>query len=356
MIGYYAHQHGSGHCNYAEIFSGIFKKEMAIFTSYKYDFSGKSKLIKLADENPDGSVFHQNQVSPPGYLHYSPVGQNSIRKRSLQLLQCIVAMEIDLLIVDVSAEIAALSRASSIPYAYVRLPGERNDLAHLEAFKGAVFTLAYFPESFEIPSTPQWLRKKTIYLGFLSRKIFSTNIEKAKTKIDKITVLSGKGGNENLQNSIPFLLDRFTEAQIALLGEYNETLENDRLDYNGFINDPETEIHNSDLVVANCGLNTVSELLQLQIPYVAIPEHRPFEEQEAMAEMLHRKGLALKLDQLSWLTDQEILNCKRIPVENETDKNLKLFKQLVKDERQAYPGIPELFRKKKEKSIYELQR
>lgn len=356
MIGYYAHQHGSGHCNYAEIFSGIFKKEMAIFTSYEYDFSGKSKLIKLADENPDGSVFPRNQISPPGYLHYSPVGQNSIRKRSLQLLQSIVEMEIDLLIVDVSAEIAALSRASSIPYAYVRLPGDRNDLAHLEAFKGAVFTLAYFPESFEIPSTPAWLRKKTIYLGFLSREIFRANIEKTRKKIDKITVLSGKGGNENLQNSIPFLLRRFPEAQIGLLGEYNEILDNDSLDYKGFINDPETEIHNSDLVVSNCGLNTVSEVIQLQIPYVSIPEHRPFEEQQIMAEILHRKELAFNLDQLSFLSDKEILNSKRIPIENETDKNLNLFKRLMKDKHQAYPGIPELFRKKKEKSMYESHR
>ncbi len=347
MIGYYAHQHGSGHCNYAEIFSKIFIEEMVIFTSYEYDFSGKSKLIKLADENPDGSYFKQNQIAPPGYLHYSPVGQKSIKKRSLQLLQNIVEMKIDLLIVDVSAEIAALARASSIPYAYVRLPGERNDSAHLEAFKGAVFTLAYFPESFEISTTPEWLRKKTIYLGFLSRKISGMNDEKPETKIKKITVLSGKGGNENLQNAIPLLLEKFTYARIILLGEYEEIRDNDRLEYKGFINDPEKEIQNSDLVVANCGLNTVSELSQLQIPYVAIPESRPFEEQEIMAEILYSKRLALALNELPFITDEEIFNFNKNIIENETDKNLNLFKQLIKDEREAYPRYSGIIQKDK---------
>lgn len=356
MLGYYAHQHGSGHCNYAETFSGIFQKEMAIFTSYEYNFSGTSKCIKLADENPDGSSFQQNQIEPPRYLHYSPVGQNSIKERSLQLLQNLVEMNIGLLIVDVSVEIAALSRAASMPYAYVRLPGQRNDLAHIEAFKGAVFTLAYFPESFEMASTPDWLRQKTVYLGFISNKSLERHKKQTKTQIEKITVLSGNGGNEKLHNSIPLLLERFADARITLLGRYPKKYNDKRLNYKGFIGDTQSEINNSDLVVANCGLNTVSELTQFPIPYVAIPEHRPFSEQITMAELLYSKAMALKPEQLSVLTDQDVIHFKGKCLENETEKHLRLFRQLIKDSSEAYPRIPEIFKEKMKSSIYELQR
>jgi len=355
MIGYYAHQHGSGHCNFAEIFSEVFRDEMVVFTSQTFEFSKNSKIFKLADENPDGSAFTGNQIEPPSYLHYSPVGQQSIKVRSLQLLKHIVELDIHFLIVDVSAEISALCRAASVPYAYVRLPGERNDSAHLEAYKGAVFLLAYFPRNFEMDSTPDWVKKKTIYLGFLSKKNHGCGTRELSHRIQQITVISGNGGNKNLQHFIPKLLERFEEAKIKLLGNYENQYSNSRLHYFGFIRQPEKEILGSDLIVANCGLNTVSELTQIPIPYIAIPEDRPFDEQKTIAKLLYRNKLAIDYETILNLSDQEILNYTKMIEHNQGKENLLRFKQLLFENNRALPRIPEFFEKQAQTKNYEFQ-
>ena len=53
MIGYYAHQHGSGHCRFADLFSRNFEQKVNIFTSVDYNFHKPDNLCLLADENPD---------------------------------------------------------------------------------------------------------------------------------------------------------------------------------------------------------------------------------------------------------------------------------------------------------------
>jgi len=298
MLGYYAHHHGNGHSNYAQIFARIFNQKAVIFTSSNFKFDQKLKIEKLATEDPDGTGTSQKHIAPPAYLHYSPVGQNSIQHRSAQLLNRVIREEIKLLIIDVSAEIAALARAASIPYAYVRLPGERNDPAHLQAFQGAVFLLAYFPESFESPNTPTWVKEKTIYLGFFNR-FSTTEVKKfssAHKHVQNVTVLSGKGGNEQLLSCLPKIQKRFSYSEINIYGAEEFPKKNGNINYRNATSNIRDALQKADLVVANCGLNLTSEILETGKPFLSIPEVRPFGEQEYMHAFLRKNKLAIDID------------------------------------------------------------
>ena len=352
MIGYYAHQHGSGHCRFADLFSRNFEQKVNIFTSVDYNFHKRDNLWLLEDENPDGTAYPQNQVQPPDYLHYSPVGQQSIQKRSLQLLETIVKEKIELLIVDVSAEIAALARASSIAYAYVKLPGNRNDSAHLQAFQGAVFVLAYYPKEFEDPCTPQWLVEKTIYLGFLTSSNFS-NIERHSQSISDIAVISGMGGNENLETHLPYLVNRFPNARFHLCGNFNTAFDHPKVIRHGYVTNLDRKLQECDLIIANCGLNTVSELLQIPKPFLVIPEDRPFGEQEFMASVLVNKKLALDMEMVIDFTDAEILQFSKPIRENHTKSILKQLESMLLKHRTSLPNIPKLFHNIKINESYE---
>ena len=105
MIGYYAHQHGSGHLNFARLFAKVFGDEICTFSSLKKPEALKGQFVQLADENPDGTASEENQIAEPDYLHYSPVGQRSIQLRSAQILKEVVERNIKLMIVDHSFDV-----------------------------------------------------------------------------------------------------------------------------------------------------------------------------------------------------------------------------------------------------------
>lgn len=310
MLSYYAHHHGSGHCNYAQIFSKAFDYESVIFTSSNFQFNPNVKIEKLASEDPDGTGTDQKFIPPPAYLHYSPVGQKTIQHRSAQILNRIIREEVKLLIIDVSAEIAALARSASIPYSYVRLPGERNDPGHLQAFQGAVFLLAYFPEAFESPNTPTWVKEKTIYLGFFNRfsKIEYLKFKSQNNYIKNVVVLSGKGGNEELLKALSRLQKRFHYSEINVYGAEDLRLQQGNLRFKKPTINLLKTLERADLIVANCGLNLTSEILETGKPFLSIPETRPFNEQEYMHAFLMRNKLALDLDYIENNDDSTIQN------------------------------------------------
>ncbi|MCM4154965.1 glycosyltransferase [Gramella sp. AN32] len=355
MIGYYAHQQGSGHCNYAQIFSDEFQRDLHIFSSYPFKFSEGSNIVFLENEDPDGTSKKGNQSSPPDYLHYSPVGQKSIQQRSLKLLSHLVEASCDLLIVDVSAEIAALSRAASIPYAYVKLPGNRNDPGHLQAFQGAAFLLAYYPQEFEHPEVPDWVKKKTIYLDFISRiKVTAENKINQEHFIQKIVIMSGNGGNAELERAIEKVALRFPKAQIQLLGKFAVNSRIPNVHSLGFVNNVQDYLQKADLIIANCGLNTISEIIHLNKPYLAIPEARPFSEQDEMCKILARLGYAINLKDLSILSDKEILNTRNFARVGHTNQKLKDFKSLLNKNFHNLVQLPSLFREVQEnKAVHE---
>ena len=302
MIGYYAHSHGLGHCNYASLFAEVFGMHLSVFTDRDYHFVPSVDVVRLDNENPDGTEFDRDRFAVPRALHYAPVHMRKITRRNQLILEAILARKLELLIIDVSVEMAMLARVSSVPYAYVRLPGIRNDTAHLNAFEGASFLLAYFPEELEDEGTPGWIRDKTVYLGFLSR--FNTGNRNSPMPEEyegslklRLLHLTGFGGN----SAVDFgkLTDRYT---IFSVGPFRLPQRKKGITQIGVVDSTRPYIEHADVVLAASGLNTTSEILSLRKRFIAQADPRPYGEQECTARNLHRLKWAVKAQNYDNLT------------------------------------------------------
>lgn len=294
MIGYYAHHHGSGHANYAHLMAKEFGEELTIFTSAEYPFQEGTIVVNLAQEDPHPEQWPKASAAPPPYLHYSPVGNKDILRRSQQLLQGLIEKQIQLLIVDVSVEIAALARACSMPYAYVRMFGARHDLPHQAAYEGASFLLAYYPEDLEPAHTPTWVREKTLYLDFFSQFSLPDRVyENALDLPDNYWLyVQGFGGNTRATAHLQQLTTAFPEQAIVVVGPVEEEPLGEQVQYTGVVGSIGSYVRGAELVFGACGSNITAELATLGAPFIAIPEARPFEEQEYLAKALERLQLA----------------------------------------------------------------
>lgn len=337
-IGYYAHHHGSGHCRQADKLAALLpadlQQQLTVFTSlsaddYKFGVIKDEQIVRLSaeDELPDDVLTGRaGQYWQPSHLHYSPVGNTDIQTRSWQLLNEIRQRQIDLMIIDVSVEVAMLCRAASVPYLYVRLAGERDDLPHLGAFAGALGLLVPYPKMLEAAATPDWVRQKSFYLGFLpdksskpltyldfvaQLKSLSAN-DDIRQRLDNepamkqkahnkywpsiVTVIKGYGGHKAIDAKLPKLRTILPEALIISLGPINDEVR-PFVDIAAHVDDVTPFIVHSDLLLMASGLNGVAQVYRWQTPLVVLPDERPHREQEVMAEALIEKGRALSWEQ-----------------------------------------------------------
>lgn len=347
-IGYYAHHHGSGHCRQADKLAALLplhlQQQLTVFTSlavdaYTFNTITPEQIIRLSAEDElaeDVLAGRAGQYWQPASLHYSPVGNTNIRTRSWQILDAIHQRQIDMMIIDVSAEVAMLCRAASVPYLYVRLPGERDDSAHISAFTGAIGLLAPYPKALEAAMTPDWVRQKTLYLDFLSviddepltyqgfiqllkplmdddkvEHLINSNTLAADKKEAKpliVTVIKGYGGHEAIDAKLPALRQALPQALIISLGPINDEM----LEYVNIateVDDVSPFIAHSDWLVMACGLNAIAQAYHYATPLVVLPDSRPHREQEVMAEALIAQGRALSWEQfMTQLAEGQIQN------------------------------------------------
>lgn len=330
-IGYYAHHHGSGHCRQADKLASLLGPKLSwqltVFTSlssdsYRFTALTETQIIRLNPEDElldDVLTGRAGQYWQPASLHYSPVGNSDIQTRSWQILDAIQQRQIDLMIIDVSAEVAMLCRAASVPYLYVRLPGERNDTAHISAFTGAIGLLAPYPKALEAATTPDWVKQKTLYLDFLpapnsmplsykdfirslimantehlKRLITSDNLQGNKKNLKPliVTVIKGYGGHEAIDAKLPALRQALPQALIISLGPISDD-KRKYVDIATEVDDVSPFIAHSDWLLMACGLNGIAQVYQYDTPVVVLPDARPHREQEVMAEALIAQAQAL---------------------------------------------------------------
>lgn len=343
-IGYYAHHHGSGHCRQAEKLATFLPKDgqknLIVFTSLsaaQSNFStiDESQVVRLAAEEERLDEVVAGRASRhfmPESLHYSPVGNADIQERSWQLLDSIRRFDIDLMIIDVSVEVAMLCRAASIPYLYVRLAGNRNDPPHLNAFAGALGLLAPYPATFEAQYTPDWVCQKTLYLGFLAQgcqvtpcfdqflatlnelaennslnqqvpeKIAQYKQEHANNtpltakKTALITVIKGFGGHKNIDDKLQVLRQQWSNALIISLGPIGNEAKA-YVDIAATVSEVTPFIAFSDYVLMACGLNAIAQAVLYPTPLIALPDERPHDEQQVMASALINQQRAMSWSQ-----------------------------------------------------------
>ncbi|WP_068328785.1 hypothetical protein [Psychrobacter sp. P2G3] len=382
-IGYYAHHHGSGHCRQADKLAALLplelRDQMTVFTSlpidgYRFSTITDEQIVRLSAEDQlpeDVLPGRAGKYWQPSSLHYSPVGNRHVQTRSWQLLDEIRQRQIDLMIIDVSAEVAMLCRAASVPYLYVKLAGERDDMPHLNAFAGALGLLAPYPKALEAPATPDWVRQKTLYLDFMPNKTdelltFTAFINKLMTlttdntiherlysRLDAVnksaednanegsivTVIKGYGGHDAIDAKLLQLRRALPNALIISLGPINDEAR-DYVDIAAHVDDVTSFIAYSDLLLMACGLNGIAQAYDYATPLVVLPDERPHREQEVMAEALIEQGRALSwpqfIAQISSLGSQDIPSF--LSVNNKSINNESVINESINTDKTALTG------------------
>ena len=338
-LGYYAHHHGSGHCRQIDKLAALLptkaKKQLTVFTSltpdtYTFTSIDEKQIVRLYAEDEraeDVLVGRAGEHWQPASLHYSPVGNSDIQQRSHQILDTIYQRQIDVMIIDVSVEVAMLCRAASIPYLYVRLPGVRDDAPHLNAFAGALALLAPYPRPLESALTPEWVGKKTLYLDFINTeqrtqqtypdfikelKALTTDKQalslitedKNKNAPSIITVIKGYGGHKAIDAKLPELRRLLPNALIISLGPIDDE-KRSYVDIATQVSDVTPFIEHSDYLLMACGLNAVAQAYDYATPLVVLPDERPHQEQEVMAQALIHEGRAFSWQQFKTVMSED---------------------------------------------------
>jgi UDP-N-acetylglucosamine:LPS N-acetylglucosamine transferase len=296
MIAYYAHSHGNGHFNTAQLFTQKICSNTIILTAAH---KSGANIVKINDEDTAPVEYKDAIVNLPAYAHYLPKSNRKIVCRTKQIIDAIVKYNITVACIDVSVETAIVFRIASIPYGYNVLVGNRNDTAHQIAFEAADFLYSFLPEIF-FKSQKEELKSKTFYLGFHSRFAFRENsvvTSENDLKNKRILVICGKGGTLINNRLISKISNALPDCHLHIAGSFdNISSENEKLCL-GYVNDIEYIISESDVVISSCGLNLTSEILAIKNKFLAIAEERPYDEQKIMQETLVKHQLAIAFDE-----------------------------------------------------------
>ena len=296
-IGYYVHHHGDGHRQRALAIAFGRPQRFVLLGTGLAGRSGSVRAIDLPDDRmtcSDAFDGIDGTASGPETLHYAPLNHEGVRARMGMIAQWIADARPALLVVDVSVEIAMLSRLCATPVAFVRLSGRRDDAAHLEAYRAASMLIAPFARQLDDMDLPAWVREKTVYRPgiALARSAAAAPIP------GRVLVVAGKGG-------APYDGNRLAAAAIATPKNHWRVIGPVTLPYRcpenlrfvGWVDDPSSEIAAAEVVVGAAGDGLVSAVIAGSKRFICLPEPRPFDEQVQKGHAMQKAGAAIVLDQ-----------------------------------------------------------
>ncbi|MCJ2081507.1 glycosyltransferase [Methylobacterium sp. J-090] len=291
-IGYYVHHQGAGHAARARLIAQALNRPCTLLGTFHGADPGITSCLDLPDDRiAEGFDGRDQAASRPLAFHYAPLGIDGLRARMARIAAWVAAADPVLIIIDVSVEVALFARLLSVPTLVVRLPGDRTDPPHLEAFRGAERLLAFFPETLDSGTNPDWVRAKTAYLGFLA----------AEPRVDRppedgsLVVVYGRGGAGGDGADLAAAARAVPERQWHVLGPVadvpDETPEN--LHLHGWVSEIAPYLDRAALVIGAGGDGLVSDVVARAKRFVCIPEPRAFDEQAATARALAAQGAAI---------------------------------------------------------------
>ncbi len=282
-------------------------RPVSILTAGPHLFDGFERpveLVPLPDmigaKVPTTRLFAE---ATPQVLHCVPLGLAEMRRTMRTILDHLDDRNVGLFIVDVSAEIALLSRIASVPVVQIRMHGDRSDIGHIGSYEACVGMLAPFDERLEQDDYPQALRDKTFYSGGLCTTREAVP-EKAEARqrlgldqdVETIVVLTGGGGSGTPYAPLTVGARAAPLAQWIVLGPtHREGHETDfaNLVERGWVANVTDHLAAADIVIASAGDNTIHEIARVGRPLVVMPEWRYFGEQTRKAEALAHIGAAV---------------------------------------------------------------
>ena len=206
------------------------------------------------------------------------------------------------LIVDVSAEITQYLRFLGVPTIAVRQHGDRSDYPHLAGYDAAYKLFAPFPQILESRSMPSWIQDKTIYTPGFSRysdRVLSKAAARKSLSIlpqqQVVVVLNGKGGAKHSLSRLALAAMATPNWLWLVVGRIEQDCQISlpNLSIKGWCEDTYVYLKAADITIASGGHNTVMEIGTAKIPFLCIPEDRPFGEQRVKAQRLEELGLCM---------------------------------------------------------------
>jgi Glycosyltransferase family 28 C-terminal domain len=295
-IGYYVHHHGDGHRQRALSLAELNPQRITLLGT---GLNGRTKNVNSLelpdDRNVASNAFDGVDGAPsrPHALHYAPLNHAGIRARMGLIAGWISDAEPALLVVDVSVEVAMLARLCSVPVAFVRLNGRRDDPAHLEAFRAASLLIAPFDERLDMQTVPDWVREKTIYCPGIVRH----SAPSADAIPRSVLVVGGRGGAPLDGSHWAAAATATPDYMWRVIGPAERpNAHPNNIFFAGWVEDPGHELAAAEIVVGSAGDGLVNAVISLEKPFICCPEPRPFDEQVEKARGLKAQGAALVLE------------------------------------------------------------
>lgn len=301
-IAFFVHHQGRGHANrtMALVEEMSATRPVSVLTAGPHLFDGFSRDIEIVElPNMIGAAVPTPRLfaeQTPQVMHCVPLGVPEMRRTMRTILDHLDERDIGLFVVDVSAEIALLSRAASVPAVQIRMHGDRSDIGHIGSYEACVGMFAPFDERLEQADYPANLRARTFYSGGLctTRDPIPTRAEaRAKLGIDPerelIVVLTGGGGAGTPYAPLTVGARAAPDALWLVLGPtLREGHETDfaNLRELGWVPNVTDHLAAADIVLASAGDNTVHEAARVGARLAVMPEWRYFAEQHRKADAL----------------------------------------------------------------------
>ena len=297
MIGVYAHHHGSGHLQRALTVAAAIDDEVTILTSatvrpesnpdpdrirvlaLPLDHDGQGVLSGAADPDRERAVTRTIEPTAGGRLHWAPLGHPGLRRRTALLTEWIDRTAPFVMWTDISVEVTLAARLTGTPVVSTVLPGRRDDAPHALAHGVCSALVASWPRSAGAP-VPTGAGRPLVPVGGVSRFAGRDPDPAARGHgRPRVLHLQGSGG-DGRDTRWDAVRDEFPDVDWVELGGPRGR----------WVADPWAELCGADVVISAAGQSSVADLAAADAHVVAVPEERPFAEQDATAAQLERLG------------------------------------------------------------------
>ena len=299
MIGYYVHHHGSGHRQRALAIAAHLGADITLLGSLGPASGVPGAYVELPrDDTPRPDP--RSDVTAGGSLHWAPLQHEGLRARHAMLARWLSTTPARLLVSDVSVEAVLLARLLSVPPVVVAQRGIRDDRAHAAGYDAAVRIVAPWTRTTQHPWPSQWLAKTT-WVGLVSRFDGRSRVPaRCDLAGTCVVLLLGQGGHG---------LSPAHLAEVAAVdGVHWHVLgdppalpdlapgDAERLVLHGHVDDPWGQLCRADVVVSAAGGSAIADVAAARAPLIAVPQARPFDEQNHQVRVLARQGLCVGVD------------------------------------------------------------
>lgn len=235
----------------------------------------------MLPRDDDGTT--HSDATANGVLHWAPLHAKGFQSRMRSIAEWVTTARPDVVVVDVSVEVAMLVRLLGVPVIVLAMPGDRTDAPHDLVYRTADHIMAAWPRNLYDPT---WLHRhsgKTTYVGGISRFEDRARTPPSSGSRPNLLILNGAGGSSLDMQAVSDCATAHPQFHWSALGVAGGP----------WANDPWPALCDADVVISSAGQSSVADIAAARRPAIVVSAPRPFAEQHATAGTLEAAGLAL---------------------------------------------------------------